>query len=163
MWEKLNSSVVKPLHVVVTDNWLTGVKPDIDFVVLNITSVVDGIGLVIGLDDVEIWLWGDMSKEDNIASGLGIAGGISVDSESWEISAEEWGLEGVVDLEGSSGGIEVGVLGSLALVVGWLLWVLNVHLLIPGSHESSGVEIDWGEVVADNGIGSDVVVEKSRD
>jgi len=111
------------------------------------------VGVVVGVDDVEVWLLVGLSEENDIAGGVRVALGIGMNSESWGHPSEDWGLEGVVDLEGASASVEVVVLGGLALVGGWLLWVVHVHLLVPGSDELGGIKSgEWGNGVTDNGV-----------
>ena len=94
-----------------------GVHPDMDKVGGGIAPVVDGVGLVIGINDVEVRLGNGVAEEGDVAATVGAALGLGVDANAGGPETEDLGLERVVDLEVLQASVlgivlEVGVLGG---------------------------------------------------
>ncbi len=137
---QLHRLVVNLIEELISDGGLSGVDPKLYNIILNITGVVDGVGLVISLKDVEVGLRYLGSKERDVAGGCVGTLGLGVNANSGGPEAEDLGLEGVVDLEilhvGGVGVVgEVSVLGGGALVGAGFLGVDDVLLLVPGASE----------------------------
>ena len=132
-----------------------------DTVVLNIAEVVDGVGLVIGLNHVMVGLGNFGAEVGDVAGAVGAALALGVDANSGGPVTEDLGLERVVDIEVlqvRSLGIvtKAGVLGGRALVVAGLLVALVVLLLVPGAGVLDDIEVSKrGHCVADNSGGGE--------
>ncbi len=156
--QHFHSLGVDLIEELVCDCGLSGVDPKLDGVELSVAHVVNGVGLVIGVKDVEVRL-GDLgSEEGDVASGSVGALGLGVNANSGGPDAEDLGLERVVDLEvlhvGRLGVVgEVSVLGGGALVGGGLLGVIDVLLLVPGTSELRDIKVlEGNDGVADDGV-----------
>ena len=150
------------VEVLVGDRGLTSVDPDSDDVGVSVAPVVDGVVLVISVEDGQVGLGGGLASEGDVAGGAGVAVSLGVHTNSGSPEAEHLGLEGVVDLEVLDGGVslvisQVGVGGLGALVDLGLLWVLHVLLLVPVACIFRLIEVldgddwvagDWGVALA---------------
>ena len=165
--EVAHSLGVEFVEVLVRDSGRTGVDPDVGEFGRVITPVVDGVVVVVGVDDGEVgsgWL---VAEEDDVALAVGAASGVGVDANAGSPEAEDLGLEGVVDLEVLEAIVAVskfGVLGGRALVGRGLLRVLGVLLLVPGTSESGEVEVaHTSRVVASDGGSSELSSNHHRE
>ena len=150
------------VEILVGDGWLTSVDPDSDEVGVSVAPVVDGVVLVVSVEDSKVWLGGGLASEGDVAGRAGVAVSLGVHTNSGGPEAEHLGLEGVVDLEVLDGGVslvisQVSVGGLRALVDLGLLWVLHVHLLVPVASVFRLIEVlngddwvagDWGVALA---------------
>ena len=153
---QLHCLVVDLIEELICDGGLSSVDPKLYEIVLNVTLVVNGVGLVVSLEDVEVGLRDLGSEEGDVASGCVGALGLGVNANSGGPETEDLGLEGVVDLEVfHAGGVgvvgEVSVLGGGALVGGGLLGIDDVLLLVPGASELGDIKVlDGHDGVADD-------------
>merc|ERR1719223_31327 len=69
-WEEFQGSLVHPADKLIRWGWVTGVQPHVHAVQLGVAVVVDGVGVVVGVHDVKVWLLVGLSEEDNIAGGV---------------------------------------------------------------------------------------------
>ena len=99
------------------DRGFPSVHPEMDKVGLGVAPVVDGVGLVIGVKDVEVGLVNLFAEVGDVAGAVGAALGLGVDANAGGPETEDLGLERVVDLEVLQASVlgivlEVGVLGG---------------------------------------------------
>ena len=160
--KELHGLGVELVEVLVSDGRGPGVDPDVRELAGVIAPVVDGVVVVVSLDDSEVGGGDVMAEERDVASASGVALSLGVDANAGSPEAEDLALEGVVHLEGGhasrviSG--EVSVLGGRALVAAGFLRVDGVLLLVPGAGELVDVEVgDTSNGVASVGGGGEHV------
>lgn len=143
--EETKSLVVELAEELIRNSRLTGVDPEHDDVVHGVALVADRVGLVVSVNDVEIWLSGSLPEEGDCAGAIGVAEGLRVHAHSWRPDALDLGLEGIVDLEVLDRRVthvfaQVRVRSLLALVLRRLVRVLHVLLLVPVASVAGHIE-----------------------
>ena len=91
--EEFHSSIVDHLEVLIGNVSLSSVEPELDDVFARVARVVNGVAIVIGLEDVEIGLWDSSAEERDVESTVSATVSLSVDTDSWGPESEDLGLE----------------------------------------------------------------------
>ena len=137
--------VIVPLLI---DHRLSRFNPEVGLVVVSNAGVVDGVGIVISLDNPQARVHQFLVGETNFAYGTLLTLSFEVNS----FADFDYGhLERVVDLEpdGISVLLQIIVLDRVALENARFVLVIYVLLFVPSTHEALCIEV-WDRMVVAN-------------